>query len=103
MLVGRGQPAPAWTNDRPELLPGEEFYLNAFWDLNTERHVGMSLGHIPCSKIRAYGAAAGLDSDTMELFVAVIRVMDSAFIKWAIEQQERARKHAAQPTKPPSP
>lgn len=91
-MAARGQPDPEWLANQPELLPGEDFYMRAFWDLSTERQVGFTLGPIPGSLIDEYGSRNGLDFDTMDLFRAVIRMLDDAYIKWAAEQQARARK-----------
>ena len=65
--------------------------MRAFWDLSTERPIGFTLGPIPGSMIDSYAQRAGLDFDTMDLFRAVIRMLDDAYIKWAAEQQARAR------------
>lgn len=73
-------------------MPGEDFYIRAFWDLTTERQLGMAMGSIPWSKIDDYGRKSGLDSDTMDLFRVLIRELDNAYLKWASEQQDRARK-----------
>ncbi len=76
-------------------MPGEDFYLQAFWSLSTERQMGMAMGPIPQSAIIAYGLRAELDSDTMGLFEAVIRSLDAAYIDWALQEQKKARERAA--------
>lgn len=65
--------------------------MRAFWDLSTERQIGFALGPIPGSKLDAYGHSRGLDSDNMDLFRAVTRMLDDAYLKWAQEQQAKAR------------
>lgn len=85
--VAREQPLPAWFNDQPELFPWEEFYVKAFFDLDTERHSGMSIGPIPWSKIQEYGDRSGLDSDMMVVFTEVIRKTDTKYREWAASQR----------------
>lgn len=93
--MARNQKVPDWVGERPDLEPGDEFFLRAFWDLSTERAIGMSLGPIPTSRLDSYGHAKGLDSDTMELFRVVIRMLDDTYLKWATDQQKRARENSS--------
>lgn len=70
----------------------DEFYMNSFWELNTERQIGMGLGPIPSSKITEYGHRVGLDSDNIDLLRAVIRRMDVVYLEWKDEEAERRRR-----------
>lgn len=60
----------------PELLPGAEEWLSAFWELNTDRPIGMGQGAIPSASI-ARLAVDMLDGD---MFAIVIRAMDRAYL-----------------------
>lgn len=81
---------PQWFLDDPAYVAGDEFYLRAFWDLSTERDMGMGLGPIPWSSIVAYGERAGLDDvDLVDAFVRIIREMDVGWLKW---QEAQAKK-----------
>lgn len=67
----------------------DPFYLRSFWDLSTERPFDGGL--IPWSRIREYGLHVGLDDDIIDAFIALIRAMDGAYLKWIAEQAERER------------
>lgn len=69
--------------------------MRAFWSLSTERQLGMAIGPIPVSKITEYAAKARLEFDTMDLFVAVLRAMDGAYLEWAMDEQKKARERAS--------
>ena len=53
-MAERGRSAPDAFYDRPELEPHLTWLWNAFWELSTERQLGMAVGPIPGSKIREY-------------------------------------------------
>lgn len=53
-------------------------YLEAFYELDTERAHGLSLVRIPGSAIRAYAREYGLDRDELVFF---IRRMDDAHLE----------------------
>lgn len=74
---------PQWFLDQPVIPEGAEFFYNAFWDLSTERQIGMGLGPIPTSRIDERAREAGLDYDTALMFRQVIRAMDTAYLKEA--------------------
>lgn len=96
-LLERGQPLPAWFEEEPQLAPGEEFFLRAFWELSTERQIGWASGPIPHSAILGYGERAGLESSTMGLFVQVLRSMDAAYLGWLAKERERLNKSREKP------
>lgn len=53
-------------------------YWSAFWELNTERQVGMSPGPIPGSAIREFAAIEqGTNAAT---FSQIIRSMDEVYL-----------------------
>ena len=46
-MVERGREAPDEFYDRPEVEPHLTWLWNAFWELGTERQLGMAVGPIP--------------------------------------------------------
>ena len=92
MLAARKQPLPDWYLEEPQLLPGEDVYLSAFFSLSTERQLGWSTGPIPDSKIFEYGERLGFDEAMIDLLRSVIRHLDKAFLDWTAEQREANRR-----------
>jgi hypothetical protein len=52
----------------------------AFWDLGTERPVGMGVGPIPVSAMRARCDRDGIHGDAWDRFRSVIGTMDGVFL-----------------------
>ncbi len=75
----KGRSLPQWFLDEPPVFKGDEFYFQAFNDLNTCRQVGMEVGPIPWHRITEYGREAGLDDSIRKAFVRIIRAMDDAY------------------------
>ena len=80
-MAERGREAPAEFYDRPEIEPHLTWLWNAFWELSTERQLGMSIGPIPGSKIREYlrdeMELTGTDYDRAR---SIIRRTDDAYL-----------------------
>lgn len=74
----RGQPKPDWARDVPEVKPHEEYYLAAFSHLTTERQMGMSVGPIPNSAVRAYARDTGYHN--WEFLSRVISIADGEYM-----------------------
>jgi hypothetical protein len=70
---------------------GERFLL-WFWDLSTERQLGMMPGPIPVSRIWEFADRKGLDPDAARVFEIVIRILDNAYLERKREEFERERK-----------
>lgn len=64
--------------EQPKLPVGLLMYLEAFYELDTERSHGMSLTRIPWSSIIRYADRYGYDEDEMLFF---IRKMDDALLE----------------------
>lgn len=62
-------------------------YLFAFHELSPSRNVGMGLGAIPMTEIRAYRKEFGFDD--RELFFRMVRALDGAWLKWADEKRQK--------------
>lgn len=65
--------------------------MEAFWELTTCRQIGMGLGPIPWDVMVSYAQFHQLEDDVARAFVQVIRQMDSVYLAWQAEEQERER------------
>lgn len=84
-------------------MPGEEWYIAAYWDLATERTGAGSqtLGRIPWSRVMTYGAYSGLDESMLPIFWRIIRQMDAGYLEYMKGEHDRyVRTHS--PPKTPS-
>lgn len=79
--IAKGRELPDWVDKEPVILPGDEFYIQAWFELDTCRQVGMDLGLIPWDKIVFYGQFHGMEEDVLEAFIQIIRQMDGAYLK----------------------
>jgi len=80
-MIEKGRQAPAEFYDQPLIEPHLVWLWNAFWELSTERQLGMSIGPIPGSKIREYLCDElelhGADYDRAR---AIIRKVDTDYV-----------------------
>lgn len=74
-------PIPEKILNSPELLAGLELYLNAFFDLDSERSHGTSLSPIPLSSVLEYARFFDFDECQTENLVFFIRQMDNVHLK----------------------
>ena len=80
-MAERGRDAPAEFYERPEIASHLTLIWNAFWELGTERQLGMSVGPIPGSKIREYlREELELHGAEYERARAIIRKADDAWL-----------------------
>lgn len=63
---------------KPKVSLGLSIYLEAFFELDTERYVGMSIGRIQWSSIVRYAEYYGMNVDETIYF---IRKMDDAYLE----------------------
>lgn len=75
----RGDPDPF--SKRTALRTSLLFYWNAFWDLNSTRPIGFSIGAIPWTAADQYAKRYDLSSNDFELFWAIINQLDFAYIQ----------------------
>lgn len=74
---------------RPDLFPGADEYLNAFWELSTDRPIGMAAGAIPFTSIDRYAARFGVDDpDEFQSLLRAIRACDGAWLDYQRSKQE---------------
>lgn len=68
---------PERVKNRAELLPGLEMYLQAFFDLSGDRHVGMSPGRIPWTSVAQYARFHEFDEEQTEFLFRIIPQLDT--------------------------
>lgn len=66
--------------------------MKAFWELSTERPIGWTTGPIPHSAVLRYGERCELDEAMIDVFLQVIRAMDSGYLKFLSDERERLSK-----------
>ncbi len=94
MAIDRGQPAPDWYLDRPELSESEMFFLEAFEELTDDRaHGATSVGRIPWTARQQYAERHRLDEINQETFHAVLKRLDGVYLK-RLKDDRRARDEA---------
>lgn len=92
--TAKGRALPAWYLDEPEIDPGERMYLEAFWVLSSCRaRWGEMSGPIPWTAMKVYADHYALDADVSEGLFAIVRVLDSEYMRIEAERiaRERAR------------
>jgi len=90
--IERGVEPPSFLKPEPLLLPGDQFYLDAFWDLSTCRQMGMGLGPIPWKDILEYAQYKELDCDLVDMFFLTIRAMDRVYLDWSDKRADKNKK-----------
>lgn len=63
----------------PEFIDGAQAWYNAFWDLSTDRQMGMQEGRIRYSAARAYG----VHEDEFDEFWRAMKAMDNVYLQHA--------------------
>ena len=86
-----GQPLPDRIANAPELETGLQLYLQAFFDLDSERSHANGLTAIPWSSIAAYANYFNFDEEQREDLMFFIRHLDSEHLK-KLEAKEKAAK-----------
>lgn len=84
-----GTPLPERIKNAPSLRIGLSLYYEAFFELDSERSIGMMLGSIPRSKIIDYADRYEFGYELTEDFVYLIRAMDNAHLAKMREKNEQ--------------
>lgn len=79
----------------PEVGWGLQLYMDAFWQLASERHGPRT--RIPWSSIRFWCRERGMDRDDMDFTQLVLQEIDTAYLNWCASKQEAARIEADRP------
>lgn len=84
------QPMPDRIKNAPELQDGLFLYLQAFFDLDKERHHGFGPMPIPFTSIIKYAEAFGFDDEQFNTLVHHIRYLDGENLKRISEKQKQS-------------
>lgn len=76
-----GQPMPERIANAPELQIGLQLYLQAFFDLDSERSHEFAPKAIPRSKITEYARELELNEEQTEDLLFFVKRMDGAHLK----------------------
>ncbi len=76
-----GAPLPERIANAPELKPGLNLFLQAFFDLDAERTHALTLTPIPWTSIKAYAEAYDFDDEQTEDLLYHVRRMDDEHLK----------------------
>lgn len=77
-MIEEGREPPAAYFEQPEVPLHMQFYMTAFFDLSTERQIGMGIGPIPRSKMREYARELGVQD--FDAFRSIIGAMDDEYL-----------------------
>lgn len=92
-LVREGLPVPDTFTSPPELRPGLELFLDAFFDLDSERQSGTP---IPWRAMRDYAIAYGFtEEQTNDLFFFVRALDEEHLTRQAKQAKQAATKNGA--------
>ncbi|GGE18123.1 hypothetical protein GCM10011390_41640 [Aureimonas endophytica] len=80
------------------MSPGTETWLSAFWEISSERQIGMGLGQVPGSAIDRWAAKLGVAEPGM--FRACIRAMDGVYLDHANKRPDEEDVIMPEPRKP---
>lgn len=88
-----GQPLPDRIANAPELEPGLQLYLQAFFDLDSERTHAVGLTPIPWTSIATYAQAFQFDEEQTEDLYFFVRKLDSEHLK-KLAAKEKAKSNS---------
>lgn len=86
-------PLPKKILEAPELRMGLELFMDAFFELNTCRQVGLGMAPIPWTSIKDYAEAYEFDADQTEDLFHHVRLMDHEFIRHHNKESAPKGKH----------
>lgn len=81
-----GQPLPDRIANAPQLRTGLQLYLEAFFDLDSQRNHGFGVSNIPFLYIIDYAKAFEFDDEQTSDLVYLIRRMDGEHCKRLAEK-----------------
>jgi len=70
---------------------GIDWYIDAFFKLDSCRSVGMTILPIPWFAMHAYGCSHGLDAAMLIEFERVIRAIDQAYLDDRVETKPKPK------------
>lgn len=87
-----GEQLPERIANAPELNLGLNLYLQAFFDLDSERSHALGLTPISWSSIASYAQAHSFDEEQTEMLFVTIRRMDTEHLKRLEKKQPKQPK-----------
>lgn len=85
------RPLPKRIQEAPELLPGLDFYLQAWFDLDSCRSPGFDgRTRIPWTAARLWAEEYGLEDEERDEFFYLLSELDTAYLGW--EEKRRGGK-----------
>lgn len=100
MLANRRDAMPSHIPPEPELKSEDSWYLSSFFDLSTDRAIGMGgVGPIPYQAIISYCEFWEFDQESSEIFIRIVRELDSVFLA----HTNRDKGDLSRPKKRPTP
>lgn len=94
-----GQPLPERIQNAPELRTGLQLYIQAFFDLDSERSHAMGLVAIPWSSINEYAKAFDFDDEQKDCLFFFIRRLDASHLKRLEAKNKANDKKPSRPRK----
>lgn len=73
-------PLPKAIENAPELWPGLELYMRAWYDLDSTRSIGLGVGPIPWNATQEYCLSLGLNAEQGEKMHHLVREMDKIYL-----------------------
>lgn len=87
MCRNLGKPIPDKLANPPQIAEIHYFYLDAYFELDTERSKSMGMERIPFSRIVDYAKFIGLSLQECNDLITVIRLVDNGVIKYNNEKE----------------
>jgi hypothetical protein len=79
-LLRMGRPVPPEYINEKLIHPENYPFYELFWELGSERQLGMSAGQIPGSAIKAYATENNLTTDQTDFIRWIVRGLDNVFL-----------------------
>ena len=80
-------PVPDRIKNKPVLRLGLGLFLQAFWDLNSERSVGEITGSIPWSSVVFYCEYHGFEYHESEELLYFVKRLDEAYLSYKAKKK----------------
>lgn len=89
--IRAGDVIPERILNAPKITNGLQLYLQAFFDLDSERTHGFSLSHIPWSAINEYAKTYDFDEEQKEDLLYFIRCLDRVYLDRLEKKQPKSK------------
>lgn len=86
-----GEPLPERIQNAPILASGSDFYIEAFFDLGSERQIGFGEGPIPTTAVLRYAKHYEMTSDEEADLLFFIKELDACYLKYQNKKNEKKK------------